>query len=402
MLLLCLFLSAIACSILDLSALEHKGDRSKRIRLDKAKKFSQPKEGDSLEDQLRREGALSSKHQTTQLDYLKEQEFMPELDKLKLVKPKVLAISSMSVILSLIDPITGNEVIRKDILSMDKYESEMHWKLGKKTSFVPKLYGIQASNPEHSFFLSEAVPDSWNNPVNAMDVDFGILQTQSIYMEYMPGGDLLNKSGAKDELLRLWLAEAYACIDRLHVLGYIHLDVKQENFFIGSDEHLRIGDFAFMRHKSSKDTTPIGGTSFFMPKNKDEAVDFTRDYYAYGMMVYSIFEKTRALEDSLKFSESTPPHVRELVLALTHENLEKRSAYWKGMRYGCKLFEGVDWERVEGRGSKQQTNLLTKKTTATYKQRVFRLRHSLKIKTDVHEEGEKTPMKKQILVTPKF
>lgn len=66
-------------------------------------------------------------------------------------------------------------------------------------------------------------------------------------MDYMPGGDflgLLIRENILDEpRTRFYIAEMLACVEEVHNLGYIHRDVKPDNFLIGANGHLKISDF---------------------------------------------------------------------------------------------------------------------------------------------------------------
>ncbi|KAF6836875.1 hypothetical protein CPLU01_03456 [Colletotrichum plurivorum] len=68
-----------------------------------------------------------------------------------------------------------------------------------------------------------------------------------LLMDYMPGGDflgLLIRENILDEpRTRFYIAEMLICVEEVHNLGYIHRDVKPDNFLIGADGHLKISDF---------------------------------------------------------------------------------------------------------------------------------------------------------------
>ncbi|CAI2176676.1 4200_t:CDS:2 [Funneliformis geosporum] len=68
-----------------------------------------------------------------------------------------------------------------------------------------------------------------------------------LVMEYMPGGDLLNLLIEKDifeeEFAKFYVAEMVLCIEEAHKMGYIHRDVKPDNFLFDGEGHIRLSDF---------------------------------------------------------------------------------------------------------------------------------------------------------------
>lgn len=77
-----------------------------------------------------------------------------------------------------------------------------------------------------------------------------------LVMEYEVGGDffgLLVRQGVLAEGDTLWyIAEMILCVEEAHRLGWIHRDVKPENFLISASGHLKLADFglAFDGHWS--------------------------------------------------------------------------------------------------------------------------------------------------------
>ncbi|PKC66292.1 kinase-like protein [Rhizophagus irregularis] len=68
-----------------------------------------------------------------------------------------------------------------------------------------------------------------------------------LVLEYMPGGDLLNLLIEKDifeeEFAKFYIAEMVLCIEEAHKMGYIHRDIKPDNFLFDGDGHIRLSDF---------------------------------------------------------------------------------------------------------------------------------------------------------------
>jgi tRNA A-37 threonylcarbamoyl transferase component Bud32 len=102
-------------------------------------------------------------------------------------------------------------------------------------------------------FLTSSEQSKWIVPLIASFQDTSHLY---LIMEYEVGGDffgLLLRHGVLSERDTVWyVAEMVLCIEEAHRLGWIHRDVKPENFLISSSGHLKIGDFglAFDGHWS--------------------------------------------------------------------------------------------------------------------------------------------------------
>ncbi|EGY21736.1 serine/threonine-protein kinase cbk1 [Verticillium dahliae VdLs.17] len=68
-----------------------------------------------------------------------------------------------------------------------------------------------------------------------------------LVMEYMPGGDflglLIRENILEEHVARHYVAEMVVCVEEAHRLGFIHRDVKPDNFLIDAHGHLKISDF---------------------------------------------------------------------------------------------------------------------------------------------------------------
>lgn len=72
-----------------------------------------------------------------------------------------------------------------------------------------------------------------------------------LVMEYLPGGDLMGMLIEKDtfseEATRFYAAEAILAIEAVHSLGYIHRDIKPDNFLLDGRGHLKLTDLGLCK-----------------------------------------------------------------------------------------------------------------------------------------------------------
>lgn len=93
-------------------------------------------------------------------------------------------------------------------------------------------------------FLVASEKSQWIVPLVASFQDAHNLY---LVMDYMVGGDffgLLVRKGILPENVAKWyVAEMILCVEEAHRLGWIHRDVKPENFLITESGHLKLADF---------------------------------------------------------------------------------------------------------------------------------------------------------------
>lgn len=93
-------------------------------------------------------------------------------------------------------------------------------------------------------FLVSSEHSNWVIPLIASFQDHKHLY---LVMEYMVGGDFLGllfrKNILKEKHAKWYIAEMILCVEETHRAGWIHRDIKPDNFLISSSGHLKISDF---------------------------------------------------------------------------------------------------------------------------------------------------------------
>ncbi|UKZ66753.1 uncharacterized protein TrAtP1_007924 [Trichoderma atroviride] len=93
-------------------------------------------------------------------------------------------------------------------------------------------------------FLVSYEGSNWVVPLIA---SFDDLSNLYLVMEYMPGGDflglLIRENILHEAVACFYIAEMILAVEEAHRLGFIHRDIKPDNFLISSSGHLKISDF---------------------------------------------------------------------------------------------------------------------------------------------------------------
>ncbi|TFA98493.1 Serine/threonine-protein kinase cbk1 [Trichoderma ghanense] len=93
-------------------------------------------------------------------------------------------------------------------------------------------------------FLVSCEGSNWVVPLIASFEDMSNLY---LVMEYMPGGDflglLIRENILHEAVACFYIAEMILAVEEAHRLGFIHRDIKPDNFLISSSGHLKISDF---------------------------------------------------------------------------------------------------------------------------------------------------------------
>nr|CDS29503.1 citron Rho interacting kinase [Hymenolepis microstoma] len=132
-------------------------------------------------------------------------------------------------------------------------------------------------------------------------------QQLHLVMDYEPGGDMyifLTKAAhlLDSEMIQFYGAEIVEAVHSLHQMGYIHCDIKPENFAIERSGHLKLIDFgSAIRLDSNGECicpTMVGTKEYLsielMNQRKRGSKDPLRvgpgyDYWAIGVFLYELF-----------------------------------------------------------------------------------------------------------------
>ncbi|KAK9721624.1 Serine/threonine-protein kinase MRCK gamma, variant 2 [Basidiobolus ranarum] len=138
-----------------------------------------------------------------------------------------------------------------------------------------------------------------------------------LVMEYAPGGDLFSLLAKRDEPIldeeaaRFYIAEIILAVADLHVMGYVHRDIKPNNILIDRAGHIKLADFGscIKLGPLNKVTSSISvGTCDYISPEVLQAQEGNRDGYgqecdwwSIGIVLYEILQG-----DPPFYSESVP------------------------------------------------------------------------------------------------
>ncbi|CAE6909742.1 NEK1 [Symbiodinium natans] len=128
---------------------------------------------------------------------------------------------------------------------------------GEQLQRVIKAVEVQRAKPSHSVHQEVAVMKCLRHPhIIRFRDSFIEKDLLCIVMDFAPAGDLLlrvdaarraSKPSLPEEQTVQWFVQAVAGVKYMHSLCIIHRDIKNENLFLESEVHLRIGDFGLAK-----------------------------------------------------------------------------------------------------------------------------------------------------------
>lgn len=152
----------------------------------------------------------------------------------------------------------------------------------------------------------------------------------NIVMEYCTQGNLLQYSGASEDVVQKKVKEALTLLKSLHSLGIVHNDVKPNNFAIDDKNRMRVIDFggSFVKDPSvfNFDYLPVPimyGTPMYMsPERLCGNSCYKSDIWAIGVMCYYLLTKRFPFDDKYNRIQPNVVHVWRSVLEDEVPNVE--------------------------------------------------------------------------------
>jgi citron Rho-interacting kinase len=245
------------------------------------------------------------------------------------------------------------------------------------------IYAMKMMRKDHilqqvdaAFYLEERDIMAYSNSQWLTKLHCAFQDDQCLYlvMEYHPGGDLLNvmerNDGGMGEMeASFYLAEIVCAVNDLHMLGYVHRDLKPDNVLISTDGHIKLVDFGSASRLNNgvvvNTSLPVGTPQYISPEvltSLDGKVPYGTccDWWSLGIILYEMIFDVTPFEGSTTpetynniMNYKTTLHfpsdvvisedVRHLIsnlligseLRLSHDDIIKHS-----------FFASIDWDNI--------------------------------------------------------
>jgi serine/threonine protein kinase len=139
-----------------------------------------------------------------------------------------------------------------------------------------------------------------------------------IIMEYIDGTTLTNLHCSiyiEEEIMRI-STNILNIIYKIHCLGYIVNDIKNENIMIGENNKIYMIDFSLLCKFDDIDDNIINGTPFYIPPEYEEGKT-KKDVWAFGITLYKLLINDDILEESIYYNLDDELIIDEDILKLS-------------------------------------------------------------------------------------
>lgn len=113
------------------------------------------------------------------------------------------------------------------------------------------ILALNADGSKGSTSPSSSLGDPLGRWIVQLNASFQDTHNLYLVMEFLPGGDLMGMLIEKDtfseEATRFYSAEAILAIEAVHALGYIHRDIKPDNFLLDARGHVKLTDLGLCK-----------------------------------------------------------------------------------------------------------------------------------------------------------
>ncbi|XP_074522798.1 citron Rho-interacting kinase isoform X1 [Halichoeres trimaculatus] len=196
-------------------------------------------------------------------------------------------------------------------------------------------------------------------------------------MEYLPGGDLMSllnryEDQFDESMAQFYLAELVEAIHAVHLLGYVHRDVKPENVLIDRTGHIKLADFGSAARLTANKTVAVptvldGAQDFVSPEvlaalNGDSSTSYgvECDWWSLGVIAYEMIyarlpfsggTSTKTIHNILNFQRVLKFPVEPRVSKRFEDLLQrllcgtKERLGFQGLRCHS-FFSSVDWNNL--------------------------------------------------------
>ncbi|KAJ7374104.1 hypothetical protein OS493_009436 [Desmophyllum pertusum] len=216
-----------------------------------------------------------------------------------------------------------------------------------------------------------------NNPwITALQYAFHDINNLYLVMEYHPGGDLLSLLSKYDDVLeedvaRFYLAEMVVAIHSLHVLGYVHRDIKPDNVLVDRTGHIKLADFGssarLSADKKVHSKMPVGTPEYIAPEvltsmdGSGGPYGVECDWWSLGVVAYEMlcgqtpfeadsvvitYSKIMNYKTSLQFSKDAQvsKSAKDLILNLCTDSTARIG--YEG-QVSHQFFSGTEWNKLQ-------------------------------------------------------